>query len=187
MHDTESWGLYSQNGEVVKNEAYDKKENPPEGTKEYVGASDLWLYRRVGDGAEILFQKRSIHVSRSPGLWDVSAGGHINSGETPAEAMVREASEEIGATIEIDKLEYIFTVLSVDSKNIFNHYFLYDWTDHSDDFTFDDQEVSEVKWVPFSEFDDFVDNNAKPSIKNSKHARELTKIFIRRKALKRDL
>jgi isopentenyldiphosphate isomerase len=31
-----------------------------------------------------------------PGKWDTSVGGHVNPGEVPADAVIREASEELG-------------------------------------------------------------------------------------------
>jgi 8-oxo-dGTP pyrophosphatase MutT (NUDIX family) len=42
-----------------------------------------------------------------PGLWDISAGGHNDSGETPLESAVREMKEEIGLEVNPGQLEYI--------------------------------------------------------------------------------
>lgn len=41
-------------------------------------------------------QRRSMTKSLYPGLWDTSVGGHVTYGEGLAEALFREASEEIG-------------------------------------------------------------------------------------------
>lgn len=179
-HDKEKWQLYSQNGAAVVGQSYDTKVNPPEGAKEYVAASDVWLYRRTESGVELLFQKRSHYVDRNPDLWDVSTCGHVNFGETPVLAAEREAREEIGAKINKDKLEYVFSVLSTNGSNIVNHYFLYDYTGEDDDFAFNDREVSEVRWVPFEQFDEFIEKFAKPPLKNARFTRELTKLFISR-------
>jgi len=46
---------------------------------------------------QVLLQKRSQFVHK-PGLLDMSAGGHVDSGETYAEAARRELTEELGIT-----------------------------------------------------------------------------------------
>jgi len=49
---------------------------------------------------EVFLQKRSMSKDTSPGLWDSSASGHVDSGEDYDECAVRELREEIGLTIE---------------------------------------------------------------------------------------
>jgi isopentenyldiphosphate isomerase len=44
----------------------------------------------------IFLQKRSMKKDRQPGLWDSSASGHVDSGETYEACAVRELREEIG-------------------------------------------------------------------------------------------
>lgn len=44
----------------------------------------------------VLLQKRSMWKDRNPGLWDSSAAGHVDSGETYGEAARRELQEELG-------------------------------------------------------------------------------------------
>lgn len=45
---------------------------------------------------ELFLQKRSVQKDIQPNLWDSSVGGHIDMGETPKYAAIREAGEEIG-------------------------------------------------------------------------------------------
>jgi len=45
---------------------------------------------------EVFLQKRSLKKDRQPGLWDSSASGHVDSGETYDAGAVRELREEIG-------------------------------------------------------------------------------------------
>jgi 16S rRNA (adenine1518-N6/adenine1519-N6)-dimethyltransferase len=45
---------------------------------------------------EVFLQKRSLRKDRQPGLWDSSASGHVDSGETYEACAARELREEIG-------------------------------------------------------------------------------------------
>ena len=44
---------------------------------------------------ELFLQKRSLYKDESPGLWDTSAAGHVDAGETYLECAKRELLEEL--------------------------------------------------------------------------------------------
>jgi isopentenyldiphosphate isomerase len=52
----------------------------------------------INDSNELLLQKRPASKFIQPGKWDTAVGGHISAGETPAEALKKEAFEEMGLT-----------------------------------------------------------------------------------------
>jgi isopentenyldiphosphate isomerase len=52
----------------------------------------LYLFDAQG---RLYLQKRSAAKDTYPGCWDTSVGGHLAPGETPEEALVREAREEL--------------------------------------------------------------------------------------------
>lgn len=156
MHHDEMWQVYAPNGEPIVGSGWDSALDNPEktGSSAIVGVAVVFLYRRREDGVlELLWQRRSERVDRYPGDYDISAGGHVNLGESVVEAAVRETREEIGAVISADDL--YFVTMRPFNKNRFAWVYAVDWTDKPEEFHFDDNEVSEVKWVPFSEAEEF--------------------------------
>jgi isopentenyl-diphosphate delta-isomerase len=49
---------------------------------------------------QVFLQKRSMTKDKSPGLWDSSASGHLDTGEDYDTCAVREVREEIGLRLE---------------------------------------------------------------------------------------
>ena len=60
--------------------------------------------RPFAPDGRLLLQQRSLSKSIGPGLWDNLAAGLVSSGETPAEAMLRELHEEAGLDPEFSRL-----------------------------------------------------------------------------------
>ena len=50
---------------------------------------------------DVFLQKRSMSKDTSPGLWDSSASGHLNSGEDYDACAIRELREEIGLIVSV--------------------------------------------------------------------------------------
>ena len=63
-----------------------------------VGASNIF----VDEMGKLLLMKRADECVTFPGFWGL-VGGFIDPGETPEEACIREAKEEIGVRIEVIK------------------------------------------------------------------------------------
>ncbi|MDA8089492.1 MAG: NUDIX domain-containing protein [Nitrospiraceae bacterium] len=59
------------------------------------------VFNRKG---EILLQKRSMNKDVAPGRWDTSVGGHVDPGESPEAAAIREMKEELGVEAALDFL-----------------------------------------------------------------------------------
>lgn len=148
--------------------------NPHAGEPTFVAVATVWLFRKTKDGIEVLFQQRSENVDRHPLDYDVSAGGHINYGESLVDAAIRETREEIGVEIEPSMLHFIFSTPSLSANNIING-FLCDYTGKKDEFHFNDNEVKQVKWVPLKNFDEFIMKYAKQPLKKDTETRSLIK------------
>ncbi len=160
------WQVYAPNGEAIAGKGWNSALDNPEksGSDAIVGVAVVFLFRKTSDGVlELLWQRRSDKIDRYPGDYDISAGGHINLGETLADAAVRETREEIGAEITIDDLRFVTE--RAFNKNRFAWVYTVDWTGKLEEFHFDDEEVSEVRWVPFDETEDFRVKYAKAPLK----------------------
>jgi 8-oxo-dGTP pyrophosphatase MutT (NUDIX family) len=164
MHHNELWQLFSPNGEPIPGVGRESAIGNPDGKDaDIIGVAIVFLYRVNQNGeVEFLWQKRSDEVDRYPGDYDLSAGGHINLGESPIEAAIREGREEIGVQLTKDDLEYGF--MQPFNKNRFAWLYFVNWTGRTEDFQFNDEEVSGVKWVLNKEMPEFVKNFAKPPL-----------------------
>jgi 8-oxo-dGTP pyrophosphatase MutT (NUDIX family) len=182
MHSDEIWQEFTHSGVPAKTAGRPAVlDNPDLGSGYFVGVAIVWIYRRVGNSIEILFQKRSNNVGRYSGFWDVSAGGHINLGETAINAAVRECKEEIGAEIDKNNIEFIVSDTCNVYKNMIRNFYAYDYTGKKEAFHFDDGEVDEVKWVPSADFISFIDEYAKLPLKSDREILNLVARFFRAK------
>ena len=166
MHKDEMWQVYASNGEPILNEGWNSALGNPEvtGSDKIVGVAIVFLYRlNEKNELEFLWQKRSEKVDRYPGDYDISAGGHINLGETLVEAAVRETLEEIGVKVEAKDLQ--FMIEAPFNRNRFAWVYAVDFTGRKDKFEFDDGEVSEVRWVPYEEMEKFRSKYAKKPLR----------------------
>ena len=81
-----------------------------------------WIISNLDDEKWIYFQQRSYEKKDFPGLYDISAAGHLNVGEDPYTAVKRETQEEIGIIIEGENLKFIGTIKEkMHSDNFYNN------------------------------------------------------------------
>ena len=117
--------------------------------------ADVWIYNSKG---EVLVQKRSMKKRTNPGLWTGSATGHVPAGETPRQSAVRELYEEIGVSAKPKELkEIIKTILVEEIGSRYHnrehlHVYLCKRDVDARNFKLQKEEVSAVKFVPFSRF-----------------------------------
>lgn len=137
------------NGEVAVNVAFERRDliDHPDFL---VGTVHVWVWRRGVSGAEVFVQKRSSHKTVKPGMLDISAAGHIDTGESALSAAIRETKEEIGLTMQEDEIEFAFRLRKTNVANCIATVYLYE-VGHSFEPTFDDGEVEAVSWFPIDE------------------------------------
>lgn len=151
-HPGEIWQEYDFNGERLG--GIDPNDFDEANIKLFGGAA-IMLYRLRDSEVEFLFQHRSKFLKGNPDKWDVSAGGHVNLDEPVLDTAVRETQEEIGVVIDKNLLEFAGAYVR---WNVMINLYFYDWGERADEFSFDDQEVEEVKWIKYSELESFLPN-----------------------------
>lgn len=149
MHDGEQWQVYAQNGQPIAGHGANDTEFAHNDTL-VMGNAHVWLWRRTSGGLEILLQKRSMSRTRSPGMYHISAAGHINVGESPVDAAVRETNEELGIVISPADLYFVHALRIPKHQNSILNVFTLHYD--GDVFSFDDGEVEEVAWRSLADF-----------------------------------
>lgn len=128
----------------------------------------LWLFTAKGD---ILLQQRSHKKAIYPLLWDVSAAGHIDAGESFETAAIRETHEELGLLLKptdlikigVNKHETAYandTILD----NEFHHVFIAELKVPITKLTVQEEEVEAIKLVTLQDFTVLLENS-----KNNNH------------------
>ena len=102
---------------------------------------------------ELFLQKRSGHKDEFPGLWDSSAAGHVDPGESYPDCARRELCEELGIS-DADELELLFRIPASESTG-FEHCCVFRCR-HEGPFSLQPEEVDEGRWVPAAEMDRLV-------------------------------
>lgn len=110
----------------------------------------IWLYNGSNS---VLLQRRSKNKESFPGLWDISAAGHICAGDTPRSSALRECSEELGLDIADESMVELFAVRNsvVLNNNLFfdneiSHVFMVISDKEISEMNPDSQEVDELRW-----------------------------------------
>ena len=116
----------------------------------------VWLYSQNGD---ILLSQRSAKKIIFPLLWDVSAAGHVDSGESILDAAMRETREELGLELSSRELKAVGVykhMSTYDSGRImdfeFHHAHIAPLNAELNELVLQEGEVDAVKLVTHQEF-----------------------------------
>ncbi|WJY27512.1 NUDIX hydrolase [Sporosarcina trichiuri] len=113
-----------------------------------------WFITR--DGGAVYVQQRSQGKKDYPGLFDITAAGHLLAGET-AEDGVREIEEELGIEVSFQDLHPLGVIedrirTEAIDDNEFAHVFLYAVDAALPDFRLQEEEVAGICLVPLQDF-----------------------------------
>jgi isopentenyl-diphosphate delta-isomerase type 1 len=107
---------------------------------------------------ELFLQKRSASKDINPGLWDTSAAGHVDLGESYDEAARRELNEELG----VDDAPPIQPIFKLPSSPETGWEFIQVYTSkHDGPFRLNADEITEGRWISVAELDDWIEQGGK--------------------------
>ena len=142
-------------------------ENREEAIKKGLLVEGVQLWIINPDTNQVLMQRRSKNKKNNPGKIDVSVSGHVKSTETPTQAILREASEEIG--IKDRQLLFCkmqkFAQSQIDLRkfgrqgNYIMTFFLAFLNDSLDTYVKDDEEVEQLFLMDYEELKQRVRQN----------------------------
>lgn len=125
----------------------------------------LWVINP--ETAQVLMQRRSKNKKSNPGKIDVSVSGHVRANETLTQAMLREASEEIGLT----DSEHLCSRMQKFAENKINladygrqgryimHFYLAFLNNSLESYKKQDEEVEELFFMDYEELKQRVRND----------------------------
>lgn len=131
----------------------------------------------INEKKEMLIQKRAATKRLCPNMWALCAG-HIDAGEIPIKAAIRELEEEIGLAVDEDELTYIgIQKTSKKRDGVINNHFKYIYLVKTntklEDFKIQCEELSEIKYISIEELIEVIKNKEKNySFSNSKEILE---------------
>lgn len=124
----------------------------------------IWF---LNDAGELLVQKRAECKESHPGLWDISAAGHIPFGETIENAAIRECEEELGIAVqesELEKIGFLYQSFDFESKKFHDrewvHVYLVKMDFPASACTLQEEEVSDAKWITKETLKDALSNRS---------------------------
>ncbi|MCM3574594.1 bifunctional NUDIX hydrolase family protein/GNAT family N-acetyltransferase [Mesobacillus subterraneus] len=112
----------------------------------------VWI---VNDDGQYLIQRRQPWKIGFPNMWDCSAAGSAVMGDDSEQAAVREAKEEIGIDLDIEKGEVIFTVKFSQG---FDDIWLVRQNVGIEELQLQEEEVAEARWASEEEIREMVEN-----------------------------
>ncbi len=133
-------------GNIITLEELEKKNRKrfPEGC--YLPVAGIVI---INENNEILLERRSMKKVFGAGMWGTCAG-KVDYGETPIEAAIREASEEIGIKFDKDKLKPLATSIIRDGR--YTIYYVKE-NIQLDQFKIQESELDEVRYFKIDEIE----------------------------------
>ena len=142
-------------------------------------AVHIWILNNKGD---ILLQRRCATKDSNPNMLYINAG-HVTSGDDSLNTAVRELKEELNLEIKKEDLKFI-TTLKKSSKytptfvnNEFDDIYVLKTDKSVNDMKFQEEEISEILFVPYKDFKNMVDNRQPDLLMNLEEFKIIFDLF----------
>ena len=109
----------------------------------------------IGSDGRMLIQQRQPFKQGFPNMWDVSCGGSALAGETSAQAAMREISEELSITLDLDGVRPHYSVTFNDG---FDDWYVVKANPDIAGLKLQYEEVQAVKWASEEEIFSMMDS-----------------------------
>lgn len=136
----------------------------------------------INSKGEILLQKRAPNKEKHPNMWDISCAGHLSCGDTSILGAMREFKEELGIKPSKQNMKLIYTIKKSYMpkegfiENEIQDVYLYVADIDVNSIKMQEEEVSEVKFIPFETYVKEILNNNKEFVSRGKEFKEVIEI-----------
>ncbi|MDR0974643.1 MAG: NUDIX domain-containing protein [Ruminococcus sp.] len=100
------------------------------------------------ENGQMLIQRRTDTKHDWAGMWDISVGGSVQSGENSQQGAQRELSEEIGIDIDFSKLT---PALTITTEDVFDDIYILRLSPDITKLKLQETEVAKVKWAAYDD------------------------------------
>lgn len=156
---------------IIKSKSQIKKEG------DYHRAISVCL---INDKKEILMHKRSKKKVIYPDLWSCFVRGHVQAYEESIDACIREIKEEIGTNVNAQELRFLYTRKEDNEpgnmthiNNLFFDNYICFKNIKLEDLKIEEEEISEIKYMPYQELEKLIRNNDNSLIPNYEDYHEI--------------
>ena len=128
-------------------------------------ASGVIFVRKNKNEYELLSQQRSFNKDKNAGLWDLSSSGHIPSGQTPIQSLIREVKEELGIDVKETDLSLLgkFWRNEIHKEDFIENELDYIYVCEKDidisNLIIQKEEIEDVKWISINDFKILLEGN----------------------------
>lgn len=143
-------------------------------------AVHIWI---INDKGDILLQRRCATKDSDPNMLDISCVGHLTAGDDSLTGAIRELKEELNFEVEASNLQLIKTIkrsskyTSTFINNEFDDLYILRTTKKIEDMKYQEEEISEIFFVPYKEFKNMVNNRQPDLLRHDEEFEILFELF----------
>lgn len=140
----------------------------------------IWI---INDKGDILLQRRCATKDSNPNMLDISCAGHLTAGDESLSGAIRELKEELNLDVKPEELHFIKTLkrnskyTSTFINNEFDDLYILRTTKSTDDMKYQEEEISEIFFVPYKEFKNMVKNKKEDLLTHEEEFEILFNLF----------